>query len=46
MSINDMDNEEIMELAKELAVNIKSEKDLSALSRYLLKLTAETALNK
>ena len=46
MSEEYMDNEELIELAKELASNIKSEKDLSNLSRYLLKLTAETALNK
>ena len=45
MSIT-MDETKLRELAEELAKNIKSEKDLSNLSRSLLKLTVETALNK
>lgn len=40
-------NKEILQsLAAELAKNLKSEKDLSALSRELVKLTVETALGK
>jgi putative transposase len=40
-----MDDKKLEALAKELAKDIKSEKDLSALSRRLVKLTVETALN-
>jgi putative transposase len=40
-----MDREKLKALAKELAKDIKSEADLNALSRELLKLTVETALN-
>jgi len=39
-------NELLQSLAKELAKNLKTEKDLSALSRELVKLTVETALGK
>ncbi len=40
-------NQEILQsLATELAKNLKTEKDLSALSRELVKLTVETALGK
>lgn len=38
-------SKKLEELAKELAKDLKSEEDLSALSRELLKLTVETALN-
>jgi putative transposase len=40
-----MDRDKLKALAKELAKDIKSEADLNALSRELLKLTVETALN-
>ena len=40
-----MDDKKLEALAKELAKDIKSEKDRSALSRRLVKLTVETALN-
>lgn len=40
-----MDTKRLEEVAKELAKDIKSEKDLSALSKFLVKLTVETALN-
>ena len=40
-----MDIKKLEEVAKELAKDIKSEKDLSALSNFLVKLTVETALN-
>jgi putative transposase len=40
-----MDDKKLEALAKELAKDIKSEKDLSDLSRRLVKLTVETALN-
>ncbi|SDO44306.1 Transposase, Mutator family [Desulforhopalus singaporensis] len=40
------DKEIPQSLAAELAKNLKSEKDLSALSRELVKLTVETALGK
>jgi putative transposase len=40
-----MDDKKLEALAKELAKDIKSEKDLSTLSRRLVKLTVETALN-
>ena len=40
-----MDNKKLEALAKELAKDVKSEKDLSELSRRLVKLTVETALN-
>ena len=40
-----MDDKKLEALAKELAKDIKSEKDLSALSRRLVKLTVETTLN-
>jgi len=40
-----MDTKKLEEIAKELAKDIKSEKDLSALSTFLVKLTVETALN-
>jgi transposase-like protein len=39
-----LDEKKLKELAAELAKDIKSEKDLSALSAQLLKLTVETAL--
>lgn len=39
-----MEDKDLRALAKELAKNVKSEKDLSDLSRQLLKLTVETAL--
>jgi transposase-like protein len=39
-----MDRDKLKALAKELAKDLKSEEDLSALSRELLKLTVETAL--
>ena len=41
-----MDNRKLKALASELAKDIKSEKDLSDLSRALLKLTVETALGQ
>ncbi len=40
-----MDREKLKALANELAKDIKTEADLNALSRELLKLTVETALN-
>ena len=40
------EKEILQSLAKELAKNLKTEKDLSALSRELVKLTVETALGK
>ena len=40
-----MDDKKLEVLAEKLAKEIKSEKDLSALSRRLVKLTVETALN-
>ena len=40
-----MDDKKLEALAKELVKDIKSEKDLSDLSRRLVKLTVETALN-
>ena len=40
-----MDRSELQALAAELAKDIKTEADLNALSRELLKLTVETALN-
>lgn len=40
------EKELLQSLAKELAKNLKTEKDLSALSRELVKLTVETALGK
>lgn len=43
--MNRMENEKkLKELAKELAKGLKTEKDLSTLSRALLKLSIETAL--
>ena len=41
----EMEEEKLQALAKELAKDIKSEKDLGELSKRLLKLTVETALN-
>jgi len=40
-----MDQDKLKALAAELAKDIKSEKDLSALTQQLVKLTVETALN-
>ncbi len=40
-----MDRQKLQALAAELAKDIKTEADLNALSRELLKLTVETALN-
>lgn len=40
-----MDEKKLEALAKELAKDIKSEKDLSSLTQRLIKLTVETALN-
>ena len=40
-----MDREKLKALATELAKDVKTEADLNALSRELLKLTVETALN-
>ena len=40
-----MDREKLKALAAELAKDVKTEADLNALSRELLKLTVETALN-
>ena len=40
-----MDQKQLKAIAKELAKDIKSEKDLGELSRQLVKLTVETALN-
>jgi len=40
------EKEILQTLAKQLAKNLKTEKDLSALSRELVKLTVETALGK
>jgi putative transposase len=42
----DSEKDLIQSLATELAKNLKTEKDLSALSRELVKLTVETALGK
>ena len=39
-----MDREKLKDMASELAKDIKTETDLNALSRELLKLTVETAL--
>lgn len=44
--IKESDKELLQSLAKELARNLKTENDLSALSRELVKLTVETALGK
>ena len=41
-----MDTKKLEELAKEFAKNIKTQDDLAAMSRQLLKLTVETALNE
>jgi len=41
-----IDPEKLKELAKEFAKNIKTQDDLAAMSRQLLKLTVETALNE
>ena len=41
---NEIDQKKLESLAKELAKGIKTEKDLGALSRQLLRLTVETAL--
>ncbi len=41
----DMDQNKLKALAAELAKDIKSEQDLSALTQQLVKLTVETALN-
>ncbi|MDZ7840823.1 MAG: transposase [Gammaproteobacteria bacterium] len=41
---NKIDQEKLESLAKELAKNIKTEQDLSDLSRTLLKMTVESAL--
>jgi len=41
---NEIDQEKLKLLAKELAKGIKTEKDLGVLSRQLLKLIVETAL--
>ena len=40
-----MDQKKIALMAKEFAKDIKSEDDLAAFSRQLVKLTVETALN-
>ena len=40
------ENEHLQSLAAELAENLKTEKDLSSLTRELVKLTVETALGK
>lgn len=40
-----MDDKKLAELAKELAKNVKTQDDLANLSRKLLKMTVETALN-
>ncbi|MFZ6876406.1 IS256 family transposase, partial [Undibacterium sp. Di27W] len=40
-----MERSKLQALAKELAKDIKTEADLNAFSRELLKLTVETALN-
>ena len=40
-----LDREKLKALASELAKDIKTEADLNALSRALVKLTVETALN-
>jgi len=40
-----MDQEKLKALAKELAKDLKTEKDLNTLTQQLLKLTVETALN-
>lgn len=41
---NEIDQEKLKSLAKELAKNIKTEQDVADLSRTLLKMTVETAL--
>ena len=41
-----IDPRKLEELAKELAKNVKTQDDLAAVSRQLLKLTVETALNE
>jgi transposase-like protein len=40
-----VDQEKLKAMAAELAEDIKSEKDLGALTQQLVKLTVETALN-
>ncbi len=45
MTTNAMERSKLQALAKELAKDIKTEADLNAFSRELLKLTVETALN-
>ncbi|KLU17020.1 hypothetical protein AFK69_04885 [Xenorhabdus sp. GDc328] len=40
-----MDDKQLQALAAELAKNLKTPDDLSQLSRFLKKLTVETALN-
>ncbi len=40
-----VDQEKLKAMAAELAKDIKSEKDLGALTQQLVKLTVETALN-
>ena len=40
-----LDQEKLKAMAAELAKDIKSEKDLGALTQQLVKLTVETALN-
>lgn len=45
MTTNAMERGKLQALAKELAKDIKTEADLNAFSRELLKLTVETALN-
>ena len=40
-----MDKKKLKAMVKELAKDVKSEKDLSALSGEIVKLTVETALN-
>lgn len=44
MSMDTMDRSKLQALASELAKGLKTEHDLNALSRELLKLTVETAL--
>jgi putative transposase len=41
----DIDDKQLETLAKELAIDVKSQKDLSDFTRRLVKLTVETALN-
>jgi len=45
MTTNAMERSKLQALDKELAKDIKTEADLNAFSRELLKLTVETALN-